>query len=37
MISTESFTREWIEQRSDELKYNDKKLLEKVVRAFSLL
>ena len=37
MISTESFTREWIEQRSDELEYNDKKLLEKVIRAFSLL
>ena len=37
MISTESFSREWISQRSTELDYKDKPLLEKVIRAFSLL
>lgn len=37
MISTESFSRDWIIQRSRELKYNNKQLLEKVIRAFSLL
>ena len=37
MISTESFSREWIIQRSRELKYNNKQLLEKVIRAFTLL
>lgn len=37
MISTESFSKDWIIQRSQELKYNNKQLLEKVIRAFSLL
>ena len=37
MISTESFSKEWILRRSEELGYNDKQLLEKVIRAFSLL
>lgn len=37
MISTESFSREWISQKSIELDYKDKLLLEKVIRAFSLL
>ena len=37
MISKECFTQEWIEQKSNELKYNDKNIIEKVIRAFSLL
>ena len=37
MISTESFSDEWILRRSEELGYNNKQLLEKVIRAFSLL
>lgn len=37
MISTESLSKEWITQCSQELKYNNKQLLEKVIRAFSLL
>ncbi len=37
MISPECFTTEWIAQKSIELKYNDKNLIEKVIRAFSLL
>ena len=37
MISSESFSREWISQKSIELDYKDKLLLEKVIRAFSLL
>lgn len=37
MISTESFSKEWILRRSEELRYNNKQLLEKVIRAFSLL
>lgn len=37
MISTESFSKEWIIRRSQELKYNNKQLLEKVIRAFALL
>ena len=37
MISTESLSKDWIIQRSQELKYNNKQLLEKVIRAFSLL
>lgn len=37
MISTDSFSKEWINQRSTELNYKDKSLLEKVIRAFSLL
>ncbi len=37
MISKECFTTEWIAQKSIELQYNDKNLIEKVIRAFSLL
>ena len=37
MISTDSFSKEWISLRSTELDYKDKPLLEKVIRAFSLL
>ena len=37
MINKECFTSEWIAQKSIELKYNDKNLIEKVIRAFSLL
>ncbi len=37
MISKECFTTEWITQKSIELQYNDKNLIEKVIRAFSLL
>lgn len=37
MISTESFSKEWILRRSEELGYNNKQLLEKVIRAFALL
>ena len=37
MISKECFTSEWIAQKSIELQYNDKNLIEKVIRAFSLL
>lgn len=37
MISTESFSKEWIVRRSEELGYNNKQLLEKVIRAFALL
>lgn len=37
MISKECFTSEWISQKSAELKYNDKNLIEKVIRAFALL
>ena len=37
MISKDCFTEEWIAQKSVELKYNDKNLIEKVVRAFALL
>lgn len=37
MISTESLTAEWIEAVSKELKYPDKGLLEKTIRALSLL
>lgn len=37
MINKESFTTEWIAQKSTELQYNDKNLIEKVIRAFSLL
>ena len=37
MISKECFTTEWIAQKSTELQYNDKNLIEKVIRAFSLL
>lgn len=37
MIAAKCFTTEWIEQKSIELKYGDRNLIEKVVRAFSLL
>lgn len=37
MISTESLTTEWIDAVSKELKYPDKGLLEKAIRALSLL
>ena len=37
MISKECFTNEWINKVSADLKYNDKNLIEKVVRALSLL
>lgn len=37
MISKECFTTGWIDQKSKELQYNDKNIIEKVVRAFSLL
>lgn len=37
MIKRECFTKEWIERVSSELHYNDKNLIEKVIRALSLL
>lgn len=37
MIHTDSFTKEWIDKVSSILKFNDKNLIEKVVRAMSLL
>ena len=37
MISQECFTAEWINKKSKELQYNDKNIIEKVIRAFSLL
>jgi len=37
MISKECFTSSWIDQKSKELQYNDKNIIEKVIRAFSLL
>lgn len=37
MIKKECFTKEWIDQVSTELHYNDKNLIEKVIRALSLL
>lgn len=37
MISTESFSREWIEGVALKYGYHDKELLEKVIRAFALL
>lgn len=37
MISPKCFTTEWIEKKSIELKYKDKNLIEKVIRAMSLL
>ena len=37
MISTESFSKEWIEGVAQKYGYNDKELLEKVIRAFALL
>ena len=37
MIKKECFTAEWIEQVASKLHYNDKNLIEKVIRALSLL
>jgi len=37
MISKECFTLEWIDALSSKYKYNDRILIEKVIRAFSLL
>lgn len=37
MIKQECFTRQWCEQVARRLKYNDTQLIEKVVRALSLL
>lgn len=37
MISSECFTGAWIDSVSKQLKYNDKNLIEKVIRALSLL
>lgn len=37
MISTESFSKEWIEGIAQQYGYHDKELLEKVIRAFALL
>lgn len=37
MIDKKCFTTEWIDQKSIELNYSDKNLIEKVIRAFSLL
>ena len=37
MIRKECFTTEWIEKVSSELHYNDNNLIEKVIRALSLL
>ena len=36
-FNSKCFTTEWINQKSIELKYNDKNLIEKVIRVFSLL
>ena len=37
MIDKKCFTTEWIQQKSTELHYNDKNIIEKVIRALSLL
>ena len=37
MIKKECFTTEWIERVSSDLQCNDKNLIEKVIRALSLL
>jgi hypothetical protein len=37
MISKECFTTGWIDEKSIELQYQDKNIIEKVIRAFSLL
>jgi hypothetical protein len=37
MISKDCFTAAWIDEKSRELQYNDKNIIEKVIRAFSLL
>ena len=37
MIQNNCFTSAWIDRVSKQLKYNDKYLIEKVIRALSLL
>ena len=37
MIDAKCYTNEWITQKSLELNFNDKNLIEKVIRALSLL
>lgn len=37
MIDSKCFTTEWIDQKSADFHYSDKNLIEKVIRAFSLL
>lgn len=37
MIDKKCFTTEWIQQKSIEFKYNDRNIIEKVIRAMSLL
>lgn len=37
MINKKCFTTEWIEDKSKELNYPDKNIIEKVIHAFSLL
>ena len=37
MIDKKCFTTEWIAQKASELQFNDKNLIEKAIRAFSLL
>ena len=37
MIDAKCYTTEWINQKSLELNFNDKNLIEKVIRALSLL
>ena len=37
MISKDCFTAAWLDIKSKELQYNDKNIIEKVIRAFSLL
>ena len=37
MIRQECFTKEWIQQLSTNLQYPDVNLIEKVIRAFSLV
>ena len=37
MIRKECFTKEWIETVSNRFHYNDLNLIEKVIRAFSLV
>lgn len=37
MINKECFTTKWIEDKSKELNYPDKNIIEKVIHAFSLL
>lgn len=37
MIDNKCFTTEWIEKKAKELNYSDTNLIEKVIRALSLL